>query len=135
MPSGPALTEPEALAIIQDGRGSHFDPGILDLFLERLPEIRAIREKTIHISRLINRYGDRLRLSVASTNLDDWPTAANGKVLLSGDVVLTLDGRWTIGQVDAVTPRQCLVRSSPDKTTLSVPFKDFMPVRITLMPE
>ena len=40
-----ALPEPEALAIIQDGRGSHFDPGILDLFLERLPEIRAIREK------------------------------------------------------------------------------------------
>jgi putative two-component system response regulator len=40
-----ALPEPEALAIIQDGRGSHFDPRILDLFLERLPEIRAIREK------------------------------------------------------------------------------------------
>ena len=79
--------------------------------------------------------GDRLRLSVASTDLDDWPTAANGKVLLSGDVVLTLDRRWSIGQVDAVTPRQCQVRGSPDKTTLSVPFKDFMPVRITLMPE
>jgi len=40
-----ALPEPEALAIIQDGRGSHFDPAILDLFLERLPEIRTIREK------------------------------------------------------------------------------------------
>ena len=79
--------------------------------------------------------GDRLRLSAASTDLDDWPTAANGKVVLSGDVVVTLDGRWTIGQVDAVTPRQCLVHGSPDKTTLSIPFKDFMPVRITLTPE
>ena len=40
-----ALPEPEALAIMQDGRGSHFDPGIFDLFLARLPEIRAIRDR------------------------------------------------------------------------------------------
>ena len=30
---------------MKEGRGSHFDPRIFDLFLEQLPEIHAIREK------------------------------------------------------------------------------------------
>jgi len=42
-----ALPEEQALAIMKEGRGSHFDPVILDLFLEQLPEIRAIRNKFI----------------------------------------------------------------------------------------
>jgi putative two-component system response regulator len=42
-----ALPEEKALAIIKEGRGTHFDPAVLDLFLERLPEIRAIRDKFI----------------------------------------------------------------------------------------
>jgi putative two-component system response regulator len=42
-----ALSEEQALAIIKEGRGTHFDPAILGLFLERLPEIRAIRNKFI----------------------------------------------------------------------------------------
>lgn len=38
-----AIAEDEALAIMREGRGSHFDPRVFDLFLEKLPEIRAIR--------------------------------------------------------------------------------------------
>jgi putative two-component system response regulator len=40
-----AIAEDEALAIMREGRGSHFDPRVFDLFLEKLPEIRAIRNK------------------------------------------------------------------------------------------
>lgn len=40
-----AMAEDEALAIMREGRGSHFDPRVFDLFLEKLPEIRVIRNK------------------------------------------------------------------------------------------
>jgi putative two-component system response regulator len=41
----PALTEDKALAIMKEGRGTHFDPRILDVFLDQLPQIHAIRAK------------------------------------------------------------------------------------------
>ena len=40
-----ALPEVQALAIMKEGRGTHFDPCLFDLFLELLPGIRAIRER------------------------------------------------------------------------------------------
>ncbi|MFQ5744514.1 MAG: HD domain-containing phosphohydrolase [Acidobacteriota bacterium] len=39
----PALPEAEALDIMNEGRGKHFDPHLLDFFLTMLPEIRGIR--------------------------------------------------------------------------------------------
>jgi putative two-component system response regulator len=41
----PALPEAKALAIMKEGRGTHFDPRILDVFLDQLPQIHAVREK------------------------------------------------------------------------------------------
>ena len=41
----PAMPEAKALAIIKEGRGEHFDPHILDLFLEQLPRFHAIQER------------------------------------------------------------------------------------------
>lgn len=41
----PAFPEEEALAILRDGRGSHFDPRMLDCFFRLLPQIRRIREE------------------------------------------------------------------------------------------
>jgi len=41
----PAMPEEKALAIMKEGRGQHFDPKLFDLFLERLPEFHAIRER------------------------------------------------------------------------------------------
>ncbi|NDY41809.1 response regulator [Dissulfurirhabdus thermomarina] len=40
----PALTERQALDILREGRGTHFDPRVLDCFLDLLPELRRIRE-------------------------------------------------------------------------------------------
>jgi len=40
-----ALPEVQALAIMKEGRGTHFDPRLFDLFLELLPGIRAIRAR------------------------------------------------------------------------------------------
>lgn len=38
----PAFTIEQATEIIQDGRGSHFDPDIVDAFLKHLPDFRAV---------------------------------------------------------------------------------------------
>jgi len=35
----------KTLQIMKEGRGSHFDPGVLDIFLDRLDEIFVIKEK------------------------------------------------------------------------------------------
>ncbi|MEJ2033627.1 MAG: response regulator [Deltaproteobacteria bacterium] len=40
-----ALPEDKVLSIMTEGRGSHFDPRIFDLFLELLPVFREIRQK------------------------------------------------------------------------------------------
>lgn len=40
-----AMAEAEVLCILEEGRGSIFDPLILDLFLSRLDEVRKIRER------------------------------------------------------------------------------------------
>ncbi len=41
----PAFSLEEALETMKDGRATHFDPSILDLFLASLPEVVAIKEK------------------------------------------------------------------------------------------
>ena len=41
----PALPEDKALAIMKEGRSTHFDPHILDIFLDQLPQIHAIRDQ------------------------------------------------------------------------------------------
>jgi putative two-component system response regulator len=41
----PAVSEGKALAIIKEGQGVQFDPRILDIFLEQLPQFHAVREK------------------------------------------------------------------------------------------
>ncbi len=41
----PALPEKEALSIIAEGKGNHFDPRILDCFFSLLSEIRRIRSE------------------------------------------------------------------------------------------
>jgi putative two-component system response regulator len=41
----PAMSEGDALAILEQGRGSHFDPVLLDLFLCLVPELRRIAEE------------------------------------------------------------------------------------------
>ena len=40
----PALPEAEVLTILRAGRGTHFDPELLDAFMSLLPEMRAIAE-------------------------------------------------------------------------------------------
>jgi len=41
----PAMPEDKALAIMRDGRGTHFDPAVFDAFIESLPEFRRIRRE------------------------------------------------------------------------------------------
>lgn len=38
----PAFPEEKVIALMREGRGSHFDPDIFDLFLQTLPELRKI---------------------------------------------------------------------------------------------
>ncbi|MCP4717416.1 MAG: response regulator [Deltaproteobacteria bacterium] len=41
----PAIPEDEALGMIEQGRGEHFDPQLYDLFIKILPQLRDIRMK------------------------------------------------------------------------------------------
>lgn len=79
-----------------------------------------------------------MRVSVASTDLDSWPVWAwgSGRIMLSGDIVLTLDGGWEIASVDndPFTPKNCSTKRVEGKTMLAIPFKTFMPTRLTLKP-
>ena len=43
----PAMALEPALTLLRDGRGHHFDPSLLDVFLEALPEILAIRDECL----------------------------------------------------------------------------------------
>jgi len=44
-PYKPAFPNDEALEILREGRGKHFDPQVVDVFFERLEEILAIQAK------------------------------------------------------------------------------------------
>jgi putative two-component system response regulator len=44
-PYRPAIPPEEALAVMRRGRGLHFDPRLLDLFMDRLPEVLEVRER------------------------------------------------------------------------------------------
>lgn len=44
-PYKPAWTIDAAVTFIEDNRGRHFEPRLVDLFLDRMPEILAIRER------------------------------------------------------------------------------------------
>jgi putative two-component system response regulator len=44
-PYKPAFPNEEALQLLRDGRGKHFDPRVIDVFFECLDEILAIQEK------------------------------------------------------------------------------------------
>jgi len=41
-----AMDEDDALELMREGRGTHFDPGMFDAFMKILPELRVIREST-----------------------------------------------------------------------------------------
>lgn len=45
-----ALSEEETIKVMAEGRGSHFDPRMFDVFLNKLPEIRGIREEVERLS-------------------------------------------------------------------------------------
>jgi putative two-component system response regulator len=41
-PYKPAFTPEQAIGIITDGRGRHFDPDVVDVFVNDIPEIMRI---------------------------------------------------------------------------------------------
>jgi len=46
-PYRPAYSPDEALETMRRGRGAHFDPGLLDLFMDRLDEVLEVRERLV----------------------------------------------------------------------------------------
>jgi putative two-component system response regulator len=42
-----AMSVDESVGIMRDGRGTHFDPGMLDLFFDALPEVQSIRAQFV----------------------------------------------------------------------------------------
>ncbi len=73
---------------------------------------------------MIRPSGQGLRLSAASTDMDSWFR----EIVLSGEIVLTLSGRWkpAAGEAEA--------RHEGAKTILRIPFRTFNPVVLALQP-
>ncbi|HMD36576.1 MAG TPA: HD domain-containing phosphohydrolase, partial [Vicinamibacterales bacterium] len=44
-PYKPAFSNDEGLRVLHDGRGTHFDPRIIDVFVDRFDEIRHVQER------------------------------------------------------------------------------------------
>ncbi|MFC0254648.1 HD-GYP domain-containing protein [Massilia consociata] len=40
-----AWSEEEALAFLREQKGRHFDPGLVDLFIEQMPAVRAVQQR------------------------------------------------------------------------------------------
>jgi putative two-component system response regulator len=40
-----AWTEPEALDFLREQKGRHFDPALVDLFIEQMPAVRAVQQR------------------------------------------------------------------------------------------
>ncbi|WP_374481644.1 HD domain-containing phosphohydrolase [Zoogloea sp.] len=57
----PAFTHEEASALLQQGRGTHFDPDILDAFVELQDEFRAIAQRFADVEVDHEREAERLR--------------------------------------------------------------------------
>jgi hypothetical protein len=98
----------------------------------RPSEIRNPKSELLAINRpcsIMLREGekDALHLSVACTDIKEWGWGT--RPVVEGDIALTLAGAWNLdGQ------QGCSVQSEDGKTVLRIPFKDFMPVRLDLMP-
>ncbi len=75
-----------------------------------------------------------LRLSAASTDMDSWPGWAESKIYLSGEIVLSISGKWEIAKLDADAPQDCSATNANGITTIKIPYKTFMPVRMVLKP-
>ncbi len=66
----PALPEQEVLAILRAGRGTHFDPELLDVFLSLLPEMRVI------VDTVTDCEGEEQAAQLSASNLAPTCTAA-----------------------------------------------------------
>ena len=40
-----AWTEQEALDFLREQKGRHFDPALVDLFIEQMPAVRAVQQR------------------------------------------------------------------------------------------
>jgi chondroitin-sulfate-ABC endolyase/exolyase len=76
----------------------------------------------------------KIKLSATSTDMDEWPAWGGGKIKLSGNIVLTLDGKWIIADIAKDAPADCSATHADGKTTLVIPYKTFLPVNLTLKP-
>jgi HD-GYP domain-containing protein (c-di-GMP phosphodiesterase class II) len=59
-----ALPEDEVLGILEEGRGSFFDPKILDVFLDRLDEVRVIQSRHTDREEDFDKFKDLDRLMI-----------------------------------------------------------------------
>ena len=85
---------------------------------------------------MVKEAGGKLRVSTASTDMIEWPAyaALPGKIMLSGDIVLTLDGQWEIEKLDPDASKGCKADASQGKTVLTIPYETFLPAIMTLRP-
>lgn len=65
----PAMPHQEAVDIIRDGRGNHFDPDIVDAFLEITDEFQAIATQFADSSEILQEAVKRLELAIVEEHI------------------------------------------------------------------
>jgi putative two-component system response regulator len=68
-----ALEEEEVLRILREGRGSHFDPKILDVFLANLEAVRAIRNRYMDQKEDFDKFSDLDHLAIEDEESEKKP--------------------------------------------------------------
>ena len=65
----PAMSHEEAVRIIREGRGNHFDPDIVDAFLEITDEFQAIAAQFADTSEVLQEAAKRLELAIVDEHI------------------------------------------------------------------
>ncbi|HQD56808.1 MAG TPA: two-component system response regulator [Candidatus Competibacteraceae bacterium] len=65
----PAMSHEEAVRIIREGRGNHFDPDIVDAFLEITNEFQAIAAQFADTSEVLQEAAKRLELAIVEEHI------------------------------------------------------------------
>lgn len=83
---------------------------------------------------MLKKSNGQLRLSVASTDMDTWPgyAVAPGRVVLSGNIQLSISGEWKVDSFGPEAPQDCAVTHQNGSTLLTIPYATFNTVNLVL---
>ncbi len=126
------IRQKDARAHVLWDRGSNttgyliFDPGWTPFPGSSLLKVNRI------CAVMIRGNGNGLQVSAASTDMDEYPSFGGGPIRLSGNIELTLRGKWKIAGFGKEAPKDSRALVSGEDTVLVIPYHTFMPAELKL---